>query len=185
MIQDIDSNVKSKMEKTILLLKENLAKVRTGRAHTGILDQVYVDYYGSDTSISNIASISLLDARNIIVKPYESSLIAKIDKAIRESNLGLNPSINGDIIRVPMPVLTEERRKDLIKIVRNEAEESKVAIRNIRRDFNNSLKQQLKDKEISEDENRRQENVIQKITDSYISEVDNILSRKEKDLIEI
>lgn len=185
MIKDFDDNIKKKMEKSVLVLKDNFIKVRTGRAHVGILDQVCIDYYGSETSISQITNIALLDARNIIVKPYEISFIDKIDKAIKEANLGLNPSIHGDTIRVPMPILTEERRKDLIKIVRKEAQESKIVIRNIRRDANADLKQLLKDKEISEDDNHRKEVIIQKITDFYIAEVDKLLIQKEKDLLEI
>ena len=159
--------------------------MRTGRAHTGLLDQVKVDYYGSDVPVSQIANVTLLDARTISVKPYESNMAGAIEKAIRDSDLGLNPSAMGDLIRVPMPMLTEERRKDLIKVVRHETEEARVAVRNIRRDANNELKNLLKDKEISEDDNRRGEEAIQKLTNQYIAEMDKILEAKEKDLMEV
>ncbi|MBR0128185.1 MAG: ribosome recycling factor, partial [Neisseriaceae bacterium] len=149
MLKEIQNTAEEKMKKSVEALKTNLAKVRTGRAHTGLLDQVKVDYYGSDVPVSQIANVTLLDARTISVKPYESNMAAAIEKAIRDSDLGLNPSAMGDLIRVPMPMLTEERRKDLIKVVRHETEEARVAVRNIRRDANNELKNLLKDKEIS------------------------------------
>ncbi|MBR1819877.1 MAG: ribosome recycling factor, partial [Neisseriaceae bacterium] len=164
MLKEIQNTAEEKMKKSVEALKTNLAKVRTGRAHTGLLDQVKVDYYGSDVPVSQIANVTLLDARTISVKPYESNMAAAIEKAIRDSDLGLNPSAMGDLIRVPMPMLTEERRKDLIKVVRHETEEARVAVRNIRRDANNELKNLLKDKEISEDDNRRGEESIQKLT---------------------
>lgn len=185
MINDIQKTAESKMQRSLEVLRENLAKVRTGRAHTGLLDQVEVEYYGSPVSVSQVANITLLDARTIGVKVYESNMAAAVEKAIRESNLGLNPAAMGDVIRVPMPMLTEERRKDLIKVVRSEAEEGRVAIRNVRRDANNDFKRLLKDKEISEDDARRGEDQIQKLTDKYISEVDKMLSTKEEDLMAI
>ena len=184
MLKEIQNTAEEKMKKSVEALKTNLAKVRTGRAHTGLLDQVKVDYYGSDVPVSQIANVTLLDARTISVKPYESNMAGAIEKAIRDSDLGLNPSAMGDLIRVPMPMLTEERRKDLIKVVRHETEEARVAVRNIRRDANNELKNLLKDKEISEDDNRRGEG-IQNLTNQYIAEMDKILEAKEKDLMEV
>ena len=185
MLKEIQNTAEEKMKKSVEALKTNLAKVRTGRAHTGLLDQVKVDYYGSDVPVSQIANVTLLDARTISVKPYESNMAAAIEKAIRDSDLGLNPSAMGDLIRVPMPMLTEERSRDLIKVVRHETEEARVAVRNIRRDANNELKNLLKDKEISEDDNRRGEEAIQKLTNQYIAEMDKILEAKEKDLMEV
>lgn len=173
------------MQRSLEVLKENLAKVRTGRAHAGLLDQVDVDYYGSLVPVSQVASVNLIDARTIGVKPYESNMIGPIEKAIRDSNLGLNPANMGDLIRVPMPMLTEERRKDLIKVVRSEVEEGRVAIRNVRRDANNDFKNLLKDKEISEDESRRGEEAIQKLTDKYIADADKALAAKEEDLMAV
>ncbi|MBP6344567.1 MAG: ribosome recycling factor [Neisseriaceae bacterium] len=185
MISEIKSTATDKMGKSLEALRQNLAKVRTGRAHTGILDQVNVDYYGNPTPISQIASMNLIDARTIGVKPFERTMTAAVEKAIRDSNLGLNPAAMGDLIRVPMPMLTEERRKDLIKVVRAEAEEGRVAIRNIRRDANNDFKTLLKDKEISEDDARRGEDEIQKLTDKHIAEVDAMLAAKEEDLLAV
>jgi ribosome recycling factor len=185
MINEIQQTAETKMQKSIEVLRENLSKVRTGRAHTGLLDQVEVEYYGSMVSISQVASVTLIDARTIGVKPYESKMGAAIEKAIRNSSLGLNPAAMGDLIRVPMPMLTEERRKDLIKVVRGEVEEGRVVVRNIRRDANNDLKRLLKDKEISEDEARRGEECIQKVTDKYIADIDKMLATKEADLMAI
>lgn len=185
MIHDISKTAEEKMQKSVEALKTNLAKVRTGRAHTGLLDQVSIDYYGSEVPVSQVANITLLDARTISVKPYESKMAGAVEKAIRDANLGLNPAAMGDIIRVPMPMLTEERRKDLIKVVRNETEEGRIAVRNVRRDANNELKNLLKEKEISEDDNRRAEEAVQKLTDKYIAQMDQILADKEKDLMEI
>ncbi|MDF7675238.1 ribosome recycling factor [Neisseriaceae bacterium ESL0693] len=185
MINEIQKTAEDKMQKSIEVLRDNLSKVRTGRAHTGLLDQVEVEYYGSPVSISQVANITLIDARTIGVKPYESKMAAVIEKAIRNSNLGLNPAAMGDLIRVPMPMLTEERRKDLIKVVRADAEDGRVAVRNVRRDANNDLKRLLKDKDISEDDARRAEDNIQKLTDKYIAEIDKILSVKEADLLAI
>ena len=173
------------MGKSIESFKGELQKIRTGRAHPGILDQVQVDYYGSMVPISQVANVSLLDARTISVQPWEKGMGAKIEKAIRESDLGLNPAAQGDLLRVPMPPLTEERRRDLIKVVRHEAENAKVAIRNIRRDANTDFKNALKDKLISEDEDRRGQELIQKLTDQFVKEVDAVLEVKEKDLMAI
>lgn len=185
MISEIQKTAESKMQKSLEVLKDNLAKVRTGRAHTGLLDQVEVEYWGSMVQVSQVGNVTLLDARTIGVKPFESNMTAKVEKAIRDSNLGLNPASVGDLIRVPMPMLTEERRKDLIKVVRGEAEDGRVAIRNVRRDANDDVKKLLKDKEISEDEARRAEEAIQKLTDKYIAEVDKTLAVKEEDLMAI
>ncbi|MBH5328766.1 ribosome recycling factor [Eikenella sp. S3360] len=183
MIKDIQSSAETKMQRSLEVLRENLAKVRTGRAHTGLLDQVEVEYYGSMVPVSQVANVTLLDARTISVKPYESNMAAALEKAIRDSNLGLNPAAMGDLIRVPMPMLTEERRKDLIKVVRGEAEDGRVSIRNVRRDANDHIKKLLKDKEVSEDDARRGEEQIQKLTDKYIAEVDKLLAHKEEDLM--
>ena len=185
MINDIQKTAEGKMQRSLEVLKENLAKVRTGRAHTGLLDQVEVEYWGSMVPVSQVANVTLLDARTIGVKPFESNMAAKVEKAIRDSNLGLNPASVGDLIRVPMPMLTEERRKDLIKVVRGEAEEGRVSIRNVRRDANDHIKKMLKDKEISEDEARRGEEAVQKVTDKYIAEADKLLAAKEEDLMAI
>ncbi|SAY51634.1 ribosome recycling factor [Neisseria weaveri] len=185
MINEIQKTAEGKMQRSLEVLKENLSKVRTGRAHTGLLDQVEVEYWGSMVPVSQVANVTLLDARTIGVKPFESNMAAKVEKAIRDSHLGLNPASIGDLIRVPMPMLTEERRKDLIKVVRGEAEEGRVAIRNVRRDANNDFKRLLKDKEISEDDARRGEELIQKLTDKHIAEVDKMLVAKEEDLMAI
>ena len=180
MINDIQKTAEGKMQRSLEVLKENLAKVRTGRAHTGLLDQVEVEYWGSMVPVSQVANVTLLDARTIGVKPFESNMASKVEKAIRDSNLGLNPASVGDLIRVPMPMLTEERRKDLIKVVRGEAEEGRVSIRNVRRDANDHIKKLLKDKEISEDEARRGEEAVQKLTDKYIAEADKLLAAKRR-----
>ena len=183
MIKEIQTSAETKMQRSVEVLRENLAKVRTGRAHTGLLDQVEVEYYSSMVPVSQVANVTLLDARTISVKPYESNMAAAVEKAIRDSNLGLNPASMGDLIRVPMPMLTEERRKDLIKVVRGEAEDGRVSIRNVRRDANDHIKKLLKDKEVSEDDARRGEEQIQKLTDKYIAEVDKLLEHKEEDLM--
>ena len=167
MINDIQKSAENKMHRSLEVLKENLTKVRTGRAHTGLLDQVTVEYWGSEVPVSQVGNVTLLDARTIGVKPFESNMAAKIEKAIRDSNLGLNPSSVGDLIRVPMPMLTEERRKDLIKVVRHEAEDGRVSIRNVRRDANDQIKKLLKDKAISEDDARRGEENIQNHVFTY------------------
>jgi ribosome recycling factor len=159
--------------------------VRTGRAHVGLLDHVMVEYYGSMVAVNQVANVNLGDSRTINVQPYEKNMIAKVEKAIRDCDLGLNPATNGDLIRVPMPMLTEERRRDLTKIVRSEAESAKVAIRNIRRDANDALKKLLKDKEISEDDERRAQDDVQKLTDKTVIEVDRLLQVKETDLMAV
>jgi ribosome recycling factor len=184
-IADIKKNAEQKMLKSIEAFKNDLAKVRTGRAHPGILDQVQVDYYGSPVPISQVANVSLLDARTISVQPWEKGMGAKIEKAIRESDLGLNPATQGDLIRVPMPPLNEERRKELIKVVKGEAEDAKVAIRNLRRDANEQAKKLLKDKAITEDEDRRSQDDVQKLTDRTISEVDKLVVAKEAEILAV
>ena len=185
MIADVKKSAEQKMQKTLETLKADLAKVRTGRAHTGILDHITVDYYGSQMPINQVANVTLLDPRTISVHPWEKKMVSVIEKAIRESDLGLNPATAGEVIRVPMPPLTEERRKDLIKVVKHEAENARVAVRNIRRDANNALKELLKQKTISEDHDRRAQDEIQKLTDRFISEIDKALATKEADLIAV
>ena len=185
MISEVKKNTEAKMQKSIEALKNDLAKVRTGRAHTGLLDHVQVDYYGSMVPVNQVANITLVDARTIGVQPWEKGMGAKIEKAIRESDLGLNPATQGDLIRVPMPPLTEERRRDLTKVVKGEGENAKVAVRNLRRDANNSLKEGVKSKEISEDDERRTQDDIQKLTDKYIAEVDKLVAQKEAELMAV
>ncbi|MBM3360196.1 MAG: ribosome recycling factor [Betaproteobacteria bacterium] len=185
MTEAIKINVNEKMQKSLDSFKSDLAKIRTGRAHTGLLDHILVDYYGSMVPINQVAGINLGDAKTINVQPYEKSIVTKVEKSIRDSDLGLNPTTSGDLIRVPMPILTEERRKDLIKVVRTGAESAKVAIRNIRRDANDSLKKSLKEKEISEDDERRSQDDVQKITDKFIAEIDKFLQLKESELLAI
>lgn len=185
MIPELKKTTESKMQKSVEALKNDLGKVRTGRAHTGLLDHVMVDYYGSPTAVPQVANVTLLDARTIGVQPWEKNMVGKVEKAIRDSDLGLNPSAVGDVVRVPMPALTEERRKDLIKVVRSEGEDAKVAIRNIRRDANSALKEALKNKEVAEDEERRAQDDVQKLTDKYIAEVDKLLAQKEQELMQV
>ncbi|MEQ1914796.1 MAG: ribosome recycling factor [Sideroxydans sp.] len=185
MIADIKKNVEQKMSKSLEALKVDFGKVRTGRAHAGILDHVTVDYYGSPTQVNQIASVSLMDARTIGVQPFEKKMIGAIEKAIRDADLGLNPSTNGDVIRVPMPMLSEERRRDLIKVVKGESENAKVAVRNIRRDANEQLKKLLKDKSISEDDERRAQEDVQKFTDRFVLEIDKALQVKEVELMAV
>lgn len=185
MINEIKQDSEKRMKKTIESLRVDMTKIRTGRANAGLLDHVQVDYYGSITPLSQVANITTSDSRTILVTPWEKSMVAAIEKAILTSDLGLNPSTAGSAIRVPMPPLTEERRKELIKVVRNEGEQGRVSIRNVRRDANTQLKDLVKDKSISEDDERRATEVIQKLTDKYIAEVDAILVEKEKDLMEI
>ncbi|MBM3365255.1 MAG: ribosome recycling factor [Betaproteobacteria bacterium] len=182
---EVKKATEQKMQKSIETLKTDLAKVRTGRAHVGILDHVMVDYYGTPTQISQVANLTLLDARTIGVQPWEKKMIAAIEKAIRESDLGLNPATVGEVIRVPTPALTEERRKEMVKLVRSEAEDAKIAIRNIRRDANESLKKLLKDKAISEDDERRTQDEVQKLTDKFVAEVDKLVVEKEKDVMTV
>ncbi|KJV34015.1 ribosome-recycling factor [Aquitalea magnusonii] len=185
MINEVKKSAEQKMTKSLEAFKTDLTKVRTGRAHTGILDHVMVDYYGSDVPVNQVANVSLIDARTIGVQAWEKNMVAKIEKAIRDSDLGLNPASMGDIIRVPMPMLTEERRRDLIKVVRSEAEGARVAVRNIRRDANNEFKNLIKDKAITEDDERRGQDDIQKMTDKYIAEIDKALAAKEADLMAV
>ncbi len=185
MLGEVKKSAEQRMIKALESLKVDFSKVRTGRAHTGILDHVVVDYYGNPTPISQVAGVSLLDARTISVSPWEKKMLAQVEKAIRDSDLGLNPSTVGDIVRVPMPMLTEERRRDLIKVVRGEAENARIAIRNIRRDANSSLKELVKEKAISEDDERRAQDEIQKLTDRHIAEVDKALQAKEADLMAV
>ncbi len=185
MLGEVKKSAEQRMIKALESLKVDFSKVRTGRAHTGILDHVVVDYYGNPTPISQVAGVSLLDARTISVSPWEKKMLAQVEKAIRDSDLGLNPSTVGDIVRVPMPMLTEERRRDLIKVVRGEAENARIAIRNIRRDANSSLKELVKEKAISEDDERRAQDEIQKLTDRHIAEVDKALQAKEADLLAV
>ena len=185
MIADVKKSAEQKMLKTIEALKTDLGKVRTGRAHTGLLDHITVDYYGTQTPLNQVATLSLPDARTIAVTPYEKKMANVIEKAIRDSDLGLNPASVGDVVRVPMPALTEERRKELIKVVKHEAEGAKVAVRNIRRDANAHLKELVKDKKISEDDERRGEAEIQKLTDHTIAEIDKVLHAKEADLMAV
>ena len=184
-MEEIKKNTKSKMQNSLDALKNNLSKIRTGRAHTGVLDHITVDYYGSQTALNQVAGVTLGDATTINIQPYEKTMITVIEKAIRESDLGLNPATSGDLIRVPMPPLTEERRKDLIKVVKSEGENTKIAIRNVRRDANEALKKLTKDKEISEDDERRAQEEVQKMTDQYIIHVDQVIEAKEKDLLVI
>ena len=174
-----------RMEKSLDVLKTDLQKIRTGRAHPSILEHIEVDYYGSMTPLTQVANVTAVDARTLSVVPWEKTMNAVVEKVIRESDLGLNPASVGDQIRVPMPALTEERRKDLVKVVRREAEAAKVAIRNIRRDSNGALKSLLKEKEISEDDERRSQDEVQKITDKFIDKVDAALASKEKDLLDV
>jgi ribosome recycling factor len=182
---EVKKATEQKMQKSIETLKMDLAKVRTGRAHVGILDHVMVDYYGTPTQITQVANLTLLDARTIGVQPWEKKMMAVIEKAIRESDLGLNPATVGDLIRVPTPALTEERRKEMVKLVRSEAEDAKIAVRNIRRDANETLKKLLKDKAISEDDERRTQDEVQKLTDKFVAEVDKMVVEKEKDVMTV
>ena len=185
MIADIKKNVEQKMNKSLEALKLDLGKIRTGRAHTGLLDHVMVDYYGNPTPVNQVANVTLTDARTIGVQPYEKNMVGPIEKAIRDSDLGLNPATNGDLIRVPMPMLTEERRRDLIKVVKSEGEDAKIAVRNIRRDANEQLKKLLKDKQVGEDDERRAQDDVQKLTDRFVAEIDKALQAKETDLMAV
>ncbi|MCU0772989.1 MAG: ribosome recycling factor [Ideonella sp.] len=184
-IADIKKTTEQKMMRSVEALKGELQKIRTGRAHPGILDQVHVDYYGSMVPISQVANVSLLDARTISVQPWEKGMGAKIEKAIRESDLGLNPSSQGDLLRVPMPPLTEERRRELTKVVRHAGEEAKVAVRNLRRDANEHAKKLLKDKAIGEDEERRSLDEVQKLTDRVVAEIDRLVAAKEAEVMAV
>jgi len=185
MIADLKKGTEQKMRKSIESFKGDLSKVRTGRAHTGLLDHVQVDYYGAPTPINQVAKVTLLDARTIGVSPFEKKMVAMVEKAIRESDLGLNPATMGETIRVPMPSLTEERRKELIKVVRHEAENARVAVRNLRRDAMHALKEALKKKEISENDERRALDEVQKLTDRHVTEIDGLLHAKETELMAV
>ncbi len=182
---DIKKTAETKMARSIEAFKSELQKIRTGRAHPGMLDQIHVDYYGSPVPLSQVANLSLLDARTISVQPWEKPMISKVEKAIRESDLGLNPSTTGDIIRVPMPALTEERRRDLTKVVKSQGEDSKVAVRNLRREANEHGKKLLKDKDITEDDERRLVDDIQKLTDRTIAEIDKLVQAKEAEILAV
>ena len=184
-IAQIKQNAEQKMQQSVDSFKGNLTKIRTGRANPGLLDTVQVDYYGAMVPISQVANVALLDARTISVSPWEKGMGAKIEKAIRDSDLGLNPAAQGDLIRVPMPAMTEERRKELTKVVRGEGEHAKVAIRNLRRDANDSIKKQVKDKLASEDDERRSQDEVQKFTDRFIAEVDKLVTSKEQDIMAV
>jgi ribosome recycling factor len=185
MIADLKKSAEQKMQKTVDALKHDYQKVRTGRAHTGLLDHIQVDYYGSMMPINQVANVTLADARTIAVQPWEKKMVQVVEKTIRDSDLGLNPATSGDVIRVPMPPLTEERRKELIKVVRHEAENARIAVRNIRRDTNEHLKKLLKDHEVSEDDERHAQVDVQKLTDRYITEIDKVLQGKEADLLAV
>ena len=185
MIAELKKGTEQKMRKSIEAFKADLSKVRTGRAHTGLLDHVQVDYYGAPTPINQVAKVTLLDARTIGVSPFEKKMVGAVEKAIRESDLGLNPAAMGDTIRVPMPALTEERRKELIKVVRHEAENARVAVRNLRRDAMHALKEALKKKEISENDERRALDDVQKLTDRHVTEIDGLLQAKETELMAV
>jgi ribosome recycling factor len=185
MIADVKKTAEQKMRKTVEALKADLAKVRTGRAHTGLLDHIMVDYYGTSTPIPQVGNVTLLDARTISVSPWDKKMAPAIEKAIRDSDLGLNPAAMGETVRVPMPALTEERRKDLIKVVRHEGENARVAVRNVRRDAIHHLKELLKQKKVAEDEERRAQDDIQKLTDRSIADIDKLLQQKEADLLAV
>jgi ribosome recycling factor len=185
MIDDIKQDAADRMTKSVAALADNLAKLRTGRAHPSLLDHITVNYYGTETPLKQVANVNVEDARTLTIQPWEQSLVQPVEKAIMESDLGLNPNTAGNVIRVPLPPLTEERRKDMIRIVRQEGEQAKVAIRNIRRDANSDLKELVKDKVISEDDERRGQEIIQKLTDKYVKEVDVLLEQKEADLMAI
>lgn len=185
MIADIKKAADQKMQKSLEALKVDLGKVRTGRAHTGLLDHINVDYYGTPMPINQVANVNLIDARTIGVSPWEKKMLGVVEKAIRDSDLGLNPMTIGEVIRVPMPSLTEERRRDLTKIVKHEAEDARIAMRNIRRDANTHLKELLKEKKVAEDDERRGQDEIQKLTDRHILEIDKMLQIKEVELMAV
>jgi ribosome recycling factor len=185
MIDDIKKDAAARMAKTVEALGHELAKIRTGRAHPSLLDHVMVSYYGSDMPIKQVANVTVEDARTLAITPWERNMVQAVEKAILQSDLGLNPNTAGTVIRVPMPALTEERRRDLIKVARHEAEQARVAVRNIRRDANGELKDLVKEKMISEDDERRGQDIIQKLTDQYVKEVDQVLEQKEADLLAI
>jgi len=184
-IAEVRKSAEQKMQKSIESLRAGLAKIRTGRAHAGLLDHIHVDYYGSMVPIGQVANVTVQDARTIAVQPWEKKMVQVVDKAIRESDLGLNPSTSGDLIRVPMPPLSEERRRELTKVVKHEGEQAKVAVRNLRRDANEHLKKLLKDKEISEDDERRAQEDVQKLTDRFVVEIDRMLTVKEQEIMTV
>ena len=184
-LAEVKKNTEQRMHKSLDALKADLGKVRTGRAHAGLLDHISVDYYGSQMPIPKVANVSLLDARTLGVSPWEKKMLGAIEKAIRESDLGLNPASQGDMVRVPMPSLTEERRRDLIKVIKHEGENAKVAVRNARRDANHALKELLKSKSVSEDEERRAQEEIQKLTDKHIADIDRMIAAKEAELMAV
>jgi len=184
-LAEIKKQAADKMAKSIETLKHNLAKVRTGRAHAGLLDHLRVDYYGTATPISQVANVTLVDARTIGVQPYEKKMVQAVERAIRDSDLGVNPATSGDMIRVPMPALTEERRRDLTKLVKHEGEEAKVAVRNVRRDANTHLKEMLKKHDVPEDEEKRAQDEVQKLTDKAVLDIDRMIAEKEKELMAV
>ncbi|MHA6909544.1 ribosome recycling factor [Ralstonia pseudosolanacearum] len=184
-VADVKKSAEQKMQKSIDAFKADLAKVRTGRAHTGLLDHVQVDYYGSMVPISQVANVGLSDARTISVQPWEKKMVSAVEKAIRDADLGLNPATMGEVIRVPMPPLTEERRKELTKVVKSEGEDAKVAVRNVRRDANEQFKKLVKDKAISEDDERRGQDEVQKLTDRFVAEVDKLVAEKDKEIMTV
>lgn len=184
-VVDVKKSTEQKMQKSLEALKADLAKVRTGRAHTGILDRVMVDYYGNPTQLTQVANVTLIDPRTVGVQPYEKKMISTVEKAIRDADLGFNPSAQGDIIRVPMPPLSEERRKEMVKLAKSEAEDAKIALRNIRREANEALKKMLKEKACSEDDERRAQDDVQKVTDKFVAEVDKLLVEKEKEILTV
>jgi ribosome recycling factor len=184
-LAEIKTGVDQKMQRSLEAFKSDLAKIRTGRAHTGLLDHIQVDYYGSNVPISQVANMSLIDARTIGVQPWEKKMVQAVERAIRDADLGLNPATQGDLIRVPMPALTEERRRELVKVVKNEAETAKIAVRNLRRDANEQLKKLLKDTEISEDDERRSQDDVQKLTDKFVTEIDKLVLTKEAEIMTV
>jgi ribosome recycling factor len=184
-LADVKKNAEQRMHKSLDALKTDLGKVRTGRVHAGLLDHIMVDYYGTPTAIPKVANVSLLDARTLGVTPWEKKMLGAIEKAIRDSDLGLNPASHGDMVRVPMPALTEERRRDLVKVIKHEGENAKVAVRNLRRDANHALKEMLKSKTVSEDQERRAQDEIQKLTDKHIADIDKMIAAKETELIAV
>jgi ribosome recycling factor len=185
MLAELRKTTEQKMAKSVEAFKVDLSRVRTGRAHTGLLDHIMVDYYGAPTPLNQVAKVTLLDARTIGVAPFEKKMLQAVEKSIRDSDLGLNPASMGETVRVPMPALTEERRKELIKVVRHEAENARVAVRNLRRDANHHLKEALKKKEVSENDERRAQDDVQKLTDRSIAEIDKLLQHKEAELLAV
>jgi len=184
-LAEIRSSTEQKMLKSIESLKHDLAKIRTGRAHTGLLDHIQVEYYGAMVPLGQVANVGLADARTITVQPWEKKMLTVIEKAIRESDLGLNPATQGELLRIPMPALTEERRRDLAKVVRHEGENARVAVRNLRRDAIHQLKEMLKKKEVSEDDERRAQDDVQKLTDRFVGDIDKLVAEKEKELMTV